>query len=508
MSGLGDEPLAKRTRSNKGSPVPEISNNQLTKDASTTGTGKLSPANQVGPYLLGQRLLCSCPIKSIAHYVARNPLESNDKYYTLKVLNLSSEQVEDFVTHMQARGLIYTEYSLLSLLKGDPGVIQCHGLIKDQIMVKASPGQERVITRVSLVLDCLLPHDFSTDSREYINLQKLVTETRKLPEPESIRILLQVARTVKKFHAQNIIHRDLKLSNLVLHRRSHMVIVTNFCLGKHLSSPNELLTDQRGAPAYTSPDILSGKPYAGKPSDIWSLGVILYTLVYGSFPYLDGDLKVLHRKIKNCEFSFPSTINVCPATQYLIKNMMHEDPISRFTASDVVEFIHTVVFTMSLVRPLDKSHLVPDFSSAQHSNQQKELRKMSDRPRRTYVFHVPVVPDTEPSKHSDRNCVKIREMKVPKSSLSSLTELLQQQDTLPSVPTREPESNRRAVYGRFFHRLPVDLNLSSSFGRMDSAGRLVINRMNSDARTLNSEETARLQERLIARRVGQTRFQR
>jgi len=63
---------------------------------------------------------------------------------------------------------------------------------------------------------------------------------------------------------KNIVHRDLKLGNLVLNRRTHRVTITNFCLGKHLGSENDLLKDQRGSPAYISPDVLCGKPYLGK----------------------------------------------------------------------------------------------------------------------------------------------------------------------------------------------------------------------------------------------------
>ena len=62
-----------------------------------------------------------------------------------------------------------------------------------------------------------------------------------------------------------------------------MIILTTF-LGKHLMNDTDLLKDQRGSPAYISPDVLSGKPYLGKPSDMWALGVVLFTMLYGQFP--------------------------------------------------------------------------------------------------------------------------------------------------------------------------------------------------------------------------------
>ena len=59
------------------------------------------------------------------------------------------------------------------------------------------------------------------------------------------------------FSAQkNIVHRDLKLGNMVLNKRTRRITITNFCLGKHLVSDQDLLKDQRGSPAYISPDVL------------------------------------------------------------------------------------------------------------------------------------------------------------------------------------------------------------------------------------------------------------
>jgi serine/threonine-protein kinase 40 len=58
---------------------------------------------------------------------------------------------------------------------------------------------------------------------------------------------------------KNIVHRDLKLGNMVLNKETRRVTITNFCLGKHLVSECDLLRDQRGSPAYISPDVLSGQ---------------------------------------------------------------------------------------------------------------------------------------------------------------------------------------------------------------------------------------------------------
>jgi serine/threonine-protein kinase 40 len=80
------------------------------------------------------------------------------------------------------------------------------------------------------------------------------------------------------FLQKNIVHRDLKLGNLVLNRRTHRVTITNFCLGKHLCSENDLLKDQRGSPAYISPDVLCGKPYLGEQYGVFCVSIVLRQL--------------------------------------------------------------------------------------------------------------------------------------------------------------------------------------------------------------------------------------
>ena len=119
----------------------------------------------------------------------------------------------------------------------------------------------RAVQRVALVLDCLTPHDFSPS--EHINLQHYVIRQKRLAEQEALLIFSHVVRVVAMLHKNNVVHRDLKLGNIVLNRRTKKVVLTNFCLGKHLLNEDDLLKDQRGSPAYISPDVLSGKPYLG-----------------------------------------------------------------------------------------------------------------------------------------------------------------------------------------------------------------------------------------------------
>lgn len=148
------------------------------------------------------------------------------------------------------------------------------------------------------------------------------------------------------FCQKNIVHRDLKLRNIILNTASNRVVVTNFCLGKQLLNEDDYLHDQRGSPAYISPDVLSAshqRPYKGKPSDIWALGVVLYTMLYSQFPFFETKPAALFKRIKSVDYKIPKHTKVSEGTQYLIKNMLLLNPDDRLTATEIREQIERMI---------------------------------------------------------------------------------------------------------------------------------------------------------------------
>ncbi|GAB6026129.1 Serine/threonine-protein kinase 40, variant 2 [Chamberlinius hualienensis] len=294
---------------------------------------------RAGPYLLGPRLGNS-PVRSIVHCLARK--ENTDDFYSIKILTLQ-EPKDETQDDRQGKMLLHAEYSLLSLLKNQDGVIHMHGLFKDKALEEKEMTNGEVVytgkikNRLCLVLDCLCSHDFSNIKVDLVNLQHYVIKEKKLSEYETIVIFYHIVRVVEHLHKKNIVHRDLKLGNMVLNKSTHHVVITNFCLGKHLVNENDLLKDQRGSPAYISPDVLSGKPYLGKPSDMWALGVVLFTMLYGQFPFYDSNPQELFRKIKATEFMIPADNHVSAGTVILIKKLLVLNPQLRLTASQVID---------------------------------------------------------------------------------------------------------------------------------------------------------------------------
>lgn len=276
-------------------------------------------------------------------YLARK--DNTSEFYLLKILSYDEESELVNKETQQGKTLLHTEYSLLSLLTDLDGVIHHHGLFCDYALeekqIKSADGTAqsiytgRVKRRLILVLDCVHAHEFCQRSSAYVNLQKYV-QHYKFSEIEALTVFYEIVKVVEQLHQRNIIHRDLKLNNIVLNRRTNKVIITNFFLAKHLNSEDDNLYDQRGSPAYISPDVLAGKPYKGKPSDVWALGVILFTIVFGKFPFLDTTPSALFKKIRQADYTIPLDSRSCsPQTIQLIRSMLTLNPTERFTASEV-----------------------------------------------------------------------------------------------------------------------------------------------------------------------------
>ncbi|XP_041508389.1 serine/threonine-protein kinase 40 isoform X2 [Microtus oregoni] len=339
-------------------------------------------AKRAGPFVLGPRLGNS-PVPSIVQCLARK--DGTDDFYQLKILTLEErgEQGLESQEERQGKMLLHTEYSLLSLLHTQDGVVHHHGLFQDRTCEAVEDTESgrmvrKMKKRICLVLDCLCAHDFSDKTADLINLQHYVIKEKRLSERETVVIFYDVVRVVEALH-QNIVHRDLKLGNMVLNKRTHRITITNFCLGKHLVSEGDLLKDQRGSPAYISPDVLSGRPYRGKPSDMWALGVVLFTMLYGQFPFYDSIPQELFRKIKAAEYTIPEDGRVSENTVCLIRKLLVLDPQQRLAAADVLEALSAIIASWqslsSLSGPLQ---VVPDIDDQMSNSDSSQEAKVTE----------------------------------------------------------------------------------------------------------------------------------
>jgi len=159
---------------------------------------------------------------------------------------------------------------------------------------------------------------------------------KRLPEAEAREYFKQMLSGLEFLHSQKIVHRDLKLENILVHEDGY-VMISDFGLSgtrKNITNKNEL-KDIAGSPNYVAPEILSGRGYDGYAADIWSSGVILYALLAGFLPFEDNDFKKLFALIVDCNPQFPKWFNVTAV--HLMAKIFVVDPEARITLPQIKE---------------------------------------------------------------------------------------------------------------------------------------------------------------------------
>ena len=97
-----------------------------------------------------------------------------------------------------------------------------------------------------------------------------------------------------------------------------------------------------GTPNYIAPEVLDGKQGHSYEVDIWSFGVILYTLLIGKPPFETSDVKTTYRRIRMNAYSFPEHVSISDQAKSLITRILHTDPSRRPSLDDILahDFFH------------------------------------------------------------------------------------------------------------------------------------------------------------------------
>uniref|UniRef100_A0A8C5GDC2 MAP/microtubule affinity-regulating kinase 3 n=1 Tax=Gouania willdenowi TaxID=441366 RepID=A0A8C5GDC2_GOUWI len=125
----------------------------------------------------------------------------------------------------------------------------------------------------------------------------------RMKEREARAKFRQIVSAVHYCHQRNIVHRDLKAENLLLDADANIKIA-DFGFSNEFTAGSKLDTFC-GSPPYAAPELFQGKKYDGPEVDIWSLGVILYTLVSGSLPFDGQNLKELRERVLRGKYRVP-----------------------------------------------------------------------------------------------------------------------------------------------------------------------------------------------------------
>ena len=163
------------------------------------------------------------------------------------------------------------------------------------------------------------------------SLDKLLSrDDHKLPVETALQLALELAEALDCAHGQGVVHRDLKPANILLTEDGHAKIA-DFGVAKLNLANHTLAGRALGTPAYMSPEQLNGEAVDGR-SDLFSLGVILYTVLTGYRPFQGNSAITISFKVVNRD-PIPATLldtELPPGLDYIIERAMAKDPAERY----------------------------------------------------------------------------------------------------------------------------------------------------------------------------------
>ncbi|ODV61545.1 non-specific serine/threonine protein kinase [Ascoidea rubescens DSM 1968] len=164
-------------------------------------------------------------------------------------------------------------------------------------------------------------------------LLEYLIKIKRIPLDEVKKFFSQICSAVLYAHSMNCAHRDLKLENILLDRKKNCKL-TDFGFSRECHSKS-ILETICGTAVYMAPELLLKKKYSGFQIDIWSLGIIFYTLLYGQYPFDEDDEVKTSFKIINGDPVFKNDIP--DQAIDLLKKLLSKDPFKRPSIEDVLK---------------------------------------------------------------------------------------------------------------------------------------------------------------------------
>ncbi|KAJ3206261.1 hypothetical protein HDU82_004619 [Entophlyctis luteolus] len=150
-------------------------------------------------------------------------------------------------------------------------------------------------------------------------------------DPGTRRMFREIVEAVAYCHDMNFVHRDLKLENVLL-TENHSVKIIDFGFTRPYTE--KLLDTYCGSIGYAAPEMITGKKYSGPRADVWSLGVILYTLLCGYLPFDDDNEIIVHQKISCLDYELPDFIS--EDSKNLISQILQINPHDRISVANIL----------------------------------------------------------------------------------------------------------------------------------------------------------------------------
>ncbi|KAH6688229.1 kinase-like domain-containing protein [Verticillium dahliae] len=170
---------------------------------------------------------------------------------------------------------------------------------------------------------------------EYVNggqMLDYIISHGKLKEKQARKFSRQIASALDYCHRNSIVHRDLKIENILISKNGDIKII-DFGLS-NLFAPRGHLKTFCGSLYFAAPELLQARAYTGPEVDVWSFGIVLYVLVCGKVPFDDQSMPALHAKIKKGLVDYPNWLS--SDCKHLLSRMLVTDPKQRAAMPEVM----------------------------------------------------------------------------------------------------------------------------------------------------------------------------
>ncbi|RPA82211.1 Pkinase-domain-containing protein [Ascobolus immersus RN42] len=155
----------------------------------------------------------------------------------------------------------------------------------------------------------------------------------RLKEKQARKFARQIASALDYCHRNSIVHRDLKIENILISKTGDIKII-DFGLS-NLYAPMSHLKTFCGSLYFAAPELLQAKQYIGPEVDVWSFGIVLYVLVCGKVPFDDQSMPALHAKIKKGVVDYPAWLSA--DCKHILSRMLVTDPKQRATLAEILQ---------------------------------------------------------------------------------------------------------------------------------------------------------------------------
>lgn len=164
------------------------------------------------------------------------------------------------------------------------------------------------------------------------DLLTYVRKHKKLKESAAKFILKQVLNGLHYCHSKRILHRDIKLDNILITKES-VIKICDFGVSRVVKE-GEVVVEKCGTPVYIAPEILSKKGYEGFAADVWSAGVLLYIMIYGLVPFKGNSVSELQTKIIRGEYVLGNSVT--ESARDLLRRMLETNPKKRISIPQIL----------------------------------------------------------------------------------------------------------------------------------------------------------------------------